>query len=298
MLFTKPLNSRMEAVVFSFQGQSIPLLVQRDDLMHPLISGNKYRKMQAFVQKDAKGYVSFGGAWSNNLLAVAALARMQGVPAVGYIRGDEVRPINPYERWLMQLGMELLPVSRKEYGNKMELYATAASRFPTYVCIPEGGHPQPNGLAFDRWVQEIPEQTGHVLVSCGTGATLLGLASAMQKAGRKSKLWGISAVNAPKFIEQLRLEATRLYPHVQICGSLEGQRFGKSTQPERIIAKAFFKQTGIAPDPVYDSRVLAVMVDCFEKGLFTATDSLLWLHSGGLTGWAGYPSECKELFGL
>jgi len=298
MLFIKPLTSRTEAVVFSFNGHNIRLLVQRDDQLHPLISGNKYRKLQAFVRTDAVGYVSFGGAWSNHLLAVAALARMQGVPSVGYIRGDELRPFNDYERWLTQLGMELKHISRKQYSDKAELYATTASQHPAFQLIPEGGHPQPNGLAFDHWVQEIPEQTDHVLLSCGTGATLLGLAAAMHRAGRKTKLWGISAINAPKFLEQLQLEASQLYPHVQVCASLGGQRFGKNTTKELDLAKAFFKQTGIAPDPVYDSRVLTVLVDCFEKGLFTSTDSILWLHSGGLTGWAGYPSECQELFGL
>ena len=298
MPFTKPLPSRIEAVVFSFNGHNIPMLVQRDDQLHPLISGNKYRKLQAFVQEDTAGYVSFGGAWSNHLLAVAALARMQGLRSVGYIRGDETRPHNLYERWLTQLGMELRHVSRQQYGDKAALHEAAAIQYPAFSCIPEGGYPQPNSLAFDRWLQEIPEKTDHILVSCGTGATLLGLAAAMHRAERNTKLWGISAINAPKFLAQLQTEVHTFFAHATVYGSLKGQRFGKTEAKEMAIAREFFKQTGIAPDPVYDSRVLAVLVEQFDNGNLTAADNILWLHSGGITGWAGYPSECHELFGL
>ncbi len=298
MLFNKPLSSHLEAVVFSFHDLSIPLLVQRDDQLHPLLSGNKYRKLQAFAKEDAAGYVSFGGAWSNHLLAVAALARMQGVPSIGYIRGNEPRPTNLYEVWLKQLGMEIRHLSRAHYAHKAAMYAEAQAAHPTFQCIPEGGHPQPNGKAFDLWLQEIPEHTDHVLLSCGTGATLLGLAAAMQRAKRKTKLWGISAINSPKFIENLLAEVSALYPQAKVEQSLAGQRFGKNSSHELALAKAFFEQTGIAPDPVYDSRVLGVLVEQFKNGKLSAADRILWLHSGGITGWAGYPSECHNLFGL
>lgn len=298
MLCDKPLSSHIEAVVFSFDGCNIALQVLRDDLIHPLISGNKYRKLQAFVKEEAAGYVSFGGAWSNHLLAVAALARLQGVSSVGYIRGDEHRPLNLYESWLKQLGMKLHHLSRKQYADKDALYAICNIKHPQFQCIPEGGHPQPNGLAFDHWVGDIPANTDHLFLSCGTGASMLGLAAALHRAKRKTKIWGISAINAPKFLQKLQTDVSLLHPNALVMGSPAGQRFGKNNEHELALAKAFFEQTGIAPDPVYDSRVLAVLVEQFQLGQIKAADRVLWLHSGGMTGWAGYPSECHELFGL
>lgn len=298
MLHFKPLSSAIETVVFSFQDFNIRLLVQRDDQIHPLLSGNKYRKLQAFVNPDTAGYVSFGGAWSNHLLAVATLARLQGVAAIGYVRGDEQRPMNLYERWLMQLGMELKHVSRKFYADKPALYAHASSANPQYQLIPEGGHPQPHAEAFDQWVSEIPEHVSHILVSCGTGASLLGLAEALNKLGRSIHLWGISAVSSPKFIAQLNTEARKRFEHAQVFASVEAQAFGKNTSSERHLAKTFFEQTGIATDPIYDSRVLTFLIQAFTTGMLQEHEQILWLHSGGLTGWAGYASESHELFGL
>lgn len=298
MLHFKPLSSAIETVVFSFQGLNIPMLVQRDDQIHPLLSGNKYRKLQAFINPNTVGYVSFGGAWSNHLLAVATLARLQGVAAMGYVRGDEQRPMNLYERWLMQLGMELKHVSRQFYADKTALYAHAASSYPLYQLIPEGGHPQPHAEAFEQWVSEIPEHVSHVLVSCGTGATLLGLAEVLNKSGRSIHLWGISAVSSPKFITFLNTEARKRFENAQVFASVEAQAFGKNTPSERHLAKTFFEQTGIATDPIYDSRVLTFLVQAYASGMLQQHHQLIWLHSGGLTGWAGYASESHELFGL
>jgi 1-aminocyclopropane-1-carboxylate deaminase len=299
MNILKPLTSYIEAVAFAFDGVEISFYVQRDDLLHPLLSGNKYRKLQAFVQADAIGYVSIGGAWSNHLLAVATMARIQGVKSVGFVRGNENRAQNLYERWLNQLGMELIHLSRETYSHKEKIYEEAKLRFPEYQIVPEGGHPQPHGRAFDAWVAEIPPFISHLILSCGTGASFLGLAGALHRAGRDDiRLLGVSAIGAQAQLDRLQMDGQSVHAHSSVFGPLDGKRFGKISAERLLLAKSFFEQTGIAPDPVYDTHLLAQIVQLHRNGTLGHQDKVLWLHSGGITGWAGYPSECNELFGL
>lgn len=293
----KPLPP-IEEVAFSFNGIELQLSVQRNDLIHPLISGNKWRKLQAFVEQESQGLMSFGGAWSNHLLAIAALGRMLDKPTVGWIRGDESRKVNHYERWLQQLGMKLHYLSREEYKDKAACQQKVRMLYPNFQLIPEGGEPQPHFAAFDNWLEEIPLHFSHFLLSCGSGATLIGMCKALQLRPREVQLVGIHAVNMSKEINRLTAASQAIWPNAQVIGSPDGKRFGKLSPKRFAMSKAFFEQTGIAPDPVYDASVLLWYAQAVFEGQIPHGSKVLWLHSGGITGWAGYASECQELFGL
>lgn len=288
----------IEDVAFSFEGISMRLHVQRNELIHPLISGNKWRKLEAFFGDAYLGYQSIGGAWSNHLLALAAMGKMLGKPTVGWIRGEEVRSANKYEDWLNQLGMRVHYLSRAAYKHKEAVYALAQRTYPEYRLIPEGGHPQPHFKAFENWLQELPDSYTHFLIGCGTGATLTGMAHALQAKPRKVHLIGISAIHLPQEIQRLNSEALAIWPQTTIEGPMDGKRFGKISGQRLEISKALFQQTGIVPDPVYDASVLLWFQKAVVNGFFCPHDRVLWLHSGGITSWAGYPLECHKLFGL
>ncbi len=288
----------IEEVAFSFEGHFVKLHVQRNDLIHPLVSGNKWRKLAAFVQPQAVGYLSFGGAWSNHLLAVAAMGKMLQQKTVGWIRGEEQRETNTYERWLKQLDMELQFVPRSLFKNKEALYAQAAKHYPELTIIPQGGYPQPSSITFDRWLQEIPPSFTHYLIGCGTGATLLGLAEALQKNARPVTLIGISAIHMPEELERLQQEVQHFWPNSIVNGPPDGKRFGKISTQRLRLSKIFFEQCQLAPDPVYDASLLQWYVEAVQSRYFGANDRVLWLHSGGLSSWAGFRLECHELFGL
>jgi 1-aminocyclopropane-1-carboxylate deaminase/D-cysteine desulfhydrase-like pyridoxal-dependent ACC family enzyme len=139
----------------------------------------------------------------------------------------------------------------------------------------------------------------HLYVSCGTGATFLALAAGLsQRQLNHIRLHGISVEKKPENITTLASQALALHGNSLIYPSPSGRHFGQLTPEMLAISKACFEQKGIAPDPIYDALVLLQIYQNQQKGLHQAHEEILWLHSGGLTGWAGYPSKCHELFGL
>ncbi len=294
------LPSRIDTLQFRYQGTHIRLAVKRDDLIHPLINGNKWRKLAVFVEEapDWMEMVSVGGAYSNHLLAVASLAKSLGKPSFGYLRGDESRAENNYERWLKQLGMQLFKMPRDRYRDKERLYADLAEQHPTALLIPEGGHPLPENNRVADLLDEQPLNYDHILISCGTGATFLALASGLAARKQQLKLHGVSVISQAAFLEDLQAAAQSRYAHSTLSPHPEKKRLGKLSPAMFAISKACFEQTGLAPDPIYDAALLLYLHNALKSGEIKSEESCLWLHSGGLPGWAGYPSECQELFGL
>lgn len=294
------LPSRIDELSFNYRGTPIRLFVKRDDLIHPLINGNKWRKLAAFVE-DAGSYnalVSVGGAFSNHLLAVASLAKALHLPSYGYLRGDENRPDNTYERWLRQLGMQLIKVPRAEYNNKSALYHFLKSQHSRALLIPEGGHPLPAANRLADLLDEQQLHYQHLLVSCGTGATILALAAGLAARKEQLQLHGISVINQVNFIAELQRKLQTIYPHSQVSAHPEKLRLGKLSHAMLAISKACFEQTGLAPDPIYDAALLLYAHEALQSGKIKPEDRCLWVHSGGLPGWSGYPLECQQLFGL
>lgn len=297
-LFTLKPPPVIEEVAFSFDGIHLTFAIQRDDLNDPLISGNKWRKLQAFLTHEAEGYQSFGGAWSNHLLAVAALGKKLGKPTVGWLRGDEQRIPNIYERWLSQLGMQLHHVNRDVFKKKNDLHRLANAAYPNYFTIPEGGWPQPHYRAFYEWLEEIPHHYTHYLIGCGSGTTLIGMCEALHKHSRNVDLIGVHAMNMQVEINRLQQACSKIWPRTTVQSAVDAKRFGKISESRFRIAKSFFEQTGIAPDPIYDSSVLLWYWQAMVSGKLEPNAKYLWLLSGGATSWAGFPSECNKLFSL
>lgn len=296
------LPSSVEAHVIHFEGIAIPLHIKRDDLIHPLISGNKWRKLQYFLAQAKAAQkttlMSVGGAYSNHLLAIAALAKGAGRPSIGYIRGDESRQTNHYERWLAQLGMQLHYVDRTLYRDKEALYSQIAAQHAQAYLVPEGGNPLPDHQYVATLLDEQAMHYQHVVVSCGTGSMMIALAKGMAARGMTAQLHGVSAVHHPAFISQLNAICQQHYHYAKAIGKPTQTRFGKLTPDLLAIGKACFKQTGIAPDPVYDSGLLLYLLQCRREDSIRASEQVLWIHSGGALGWAGWPLKSHELFGL
>lgn len=294
--------SRSESHTLRFAGVEIPLDIKRDDLIHPLISGNKWRKLQYFLSQAALAQkttlMSVGGAYSNHLLALAALAKSTGRQSIGYLRGEERRDPNPYERWLSQLGMQLQYVDRTQFRDKERLYQEMAAQHAHAWLVPEGGDPLPDHRQLAALLDEQSMAYDHLLLSCGTGSTLKALAQGMAERAMRTRLHGVSAVQHPNFVQQLTLACRMHYPNTLVVGNPAKTRFGKLHPRMFAMAKACLEQTGIAPDPVYDSALLLYLLQCHQDGSIKAHEKVLWIHSGGSLGWAGYFSECHELFSL
>ncbi|MFF0073712.1 1-aminocyclopropane-1-carboxylate deaminase/D-cysteine desulfhydrase [Streptomyces sp. NPDC005494] len=167
-----------------FARHGVTLLLKRDDLIHPDLPGNKWRKLAPNLRAAAgRTVLTFGGAYSNHLRATAAAGRLLGFPTVGVVRGDELahRPLNPSLAQCAADGMRLHFVDRTTYRAKTspEVLDGLLSLFGDCLVVPEGGS---NALAAQGCAalgEELRGLTGTVAVACGTGGTLAGLAAGL-----------------------------------------------------------------------------------------------------------------------
>ncbi|MEU9062133.1 pyridoxal-phosphate dependent enzyme [Streptomyces sp. NPDC048430] len=167
-----------------FARHGVTLLLKRDDLIHPDLPGNKWRKLALNLRAAAgRTVLTFGGAYSNHLRATAAAGRLLGFPTVGVVRGDELaaRPLNPSLARCAADGMRLHFVDRATYRAKAspDVLEGLLRLFGECVVIPEGGS---NALAAQGCTElgrELLGRTGTVAVACGTGGTLAGLAAGL-----------------------------------------------------------------------------------------------------------------------
>jgi 1-aminocyclopropane-1-carboxylate deaminase/D-cysteine desulfhydrase-like pyridoxal-dependent ACC family enzyme len=270
----------------------IRLLLKRDDLLHPLVSGNKWRKLKhnllAARQQNYKTLLTFGGAYSNHLYAVAAAGQTFGFQTIGIVRGDELAttPRNPTLARCEQLGMSLYFVSRNDYRRKDDPAYLAALLYqfgPAYV-LPEGGT---NELAVRGTAELIPElitQLGaapdYVCCPVGTGGTVAGLVQAVQTGTLDTQVLGFSAVGAATAIPGLP-DADRQW---QLLTAYTFGGYARTTPELLAFIRAVEQRTGILFEQVYTGKMLYGIYSLARQGFFFSGATVVAVHTGGLQG--------------
>jgi 1-aminocyclopropane-1-carboxylate deaminase len=258
--------------------RGVTLLLKRDDLIHPDLPGNKYRKLHLnLAAATAAGHdtlLTFGGAYSNHLRATAAAGRLLGLATVGVVRGDELadRPLNESLARAAADGMRLHFIDRATYRRKTdpEVLGTLLGRFgPAYV-VPEGGS---NSLAARGCAdlgRELRDGPDVVAVACGTGGTLAGLAAGL---GPEQRAIGFPVLKGggrlEEGIQRLQEEAFggrrgdwRLESRFHHGG------YARSTPELEAFAEDFATRHGLAPDRVYVAKMLHGVFTLADEGLF------------------------------
>ena len=282
-----------------FDRQHIRLLVKRDDLLHPYISGNKWRKLKYNLLEasrlGAKKFITFGGAYSNHLAAVAAAGMEFGFSTLGVVRGERVEPLNPTLKYVEACGMELKYVSRANFRKKsnVSILEDLKINFNDCYVLPEGGS---NCLALPgvaELVDEIEVQLGglpsYLCTASGTGGTLTGIVSGLE--GRSTAL-GISVLKG----DFLKNDIANL---LESCGEPPRNNWQVNTdyhfggyakfKPELIDFINNFKKTpGIPLDPIYTGKLFFAVFDLAEKGFFEKNSTVVLVHTGGLQGISGF----------
>lgn len=307
---------------FEWEERGISLWMKRDDMIHPFISGNKWRKLKyALREAGARGcdrLVTFGGAWSNHLLATACAGATFGFKTLGFVRGDE-KVSNPVLSLCSLFGMELRYVDRERYRDKAALFRfffpTETERAQVYF-IDEGGFgphamsgcseiisellmPVDGAARSEAHGEAPPRVYEHIFCACGTGATLAGLAKGLeenarvdigwQKHGGKrspTKLHGVPVLKNADFVaDQVR----ELYPpaNFEWHNAYHFGGYAKSTPALDHFIRDFCSRTGILIEPVYTGKLCYAVFDLIKQGKFRHGDRILILHSGGLTGLLG-----------
>ncbi|MFF1652782.1 1-aminocyclopropane-1-carboxylate deaminase/D-cysteine desulfhydrase [Streptomyces sp. NPDC058255] len=265
-----------EAVDERFARHGVRLLLKRDDLIHPELIGNKWRKLTPNLEAAAgRTVVTFGGAYSNHLRATAAAGRILGLPTLGVIRGQELadRPLNPSLARCAADGMRLHFVDRATYRHKTEPRTLAgilrAAAVEDAYVVPEGGS---NSLAV-RGCQELgAELRGHadvVALACGTGGTLAGLAAGLAPGQRAL---GIPVLRGGFLGRDIQALQQAAFGARRGTWSLDDRfHFGgyARTTPELdAFAEDFAHRHGLPVEGLYVAKMLYGLVALAQEGAF------------------------------
>jgi 1-aminocyclopropane-1-carboxylate deaminase len=273
---------------------NVELWIKRDDLLHSVISGNKWRKLKYILAHALSltidTLVSMGGAYSNHLHALAYAGRILNLKTVGMVRGGEPAVLNPTLRDLRDWGMELHFVSRSEY-RQLRQYKDWNSH-PAFKAsaywLPEGGAAPLALRGVSEIVREIGMDYDYLCMPCGSGATLAGLVSAAPEVA----LLGFAALKGGEFLQE-QVEA--LLPHEirppcrwSIISDYHFGGLAKTTPVLHDFIGAFVASAGIALEPVYTGKMLYGIYDLAQQGYFSAGARIIALHTGGLQGNRGF----------
>ena len=258
-------------------GRQINLDILRIDTIHPVISGNKWFKLQGWLEQarrqNAKQLLTFGGAWSNHIVATACSAAENQIPAIGIIRGE--KPATPSQTLLdaRSYGMELRYISREEYNRKSDpVWLDELSQSNPHACmIPEGGAGLP-GIRGCEEILRVKDTTSytHIICAYGTGTMLQGLLDA---AAPGQTVLGVSV---------LKGHPATPCPHV--IGEYHFGGYARHTPDLIAFMNEFYSHSGIPTDFVYTGKTCFAVFDMIRKDFFPPGSRLLIIHSGGLQG--------------
>mgnify|MGYP001818232959 CR=1 FL=1 len=280
------------------KGTSQSFAIKREDLIHPIISGNKYRKLKYNVLEARRlkmtTLLTFGGAYSNHIAATAYSAYINNLKSIGVIRGQELEPQiedNPTLSFAKSCGMQFIFVSREAYRKKSEAPFLKGLReqFGDFYVIPEGGT---NELAI-KGCEEIlgPEDAmyDYICTCVGTGGTISGIINASKS---HQKIVGFPALKSDFLEQEIRKFATR--SNWELVKEYHFGGYGK-IKPELIAFINTFKRNYNIPlDPIYTGKMMFGLFDLIEKGFFPKNSKILVIHTGGLQGIAGMNLKLKR----
>ena len=271
----------------------------RLDLFDALAPGNKWFKLQGHLARArTQGLgrlVSFGGAWSNHLHALAALGSKEGVATVGIVRGDDVGQLSATLRDCKDWGMELVFVSRSEYRRRHDpdYLAQLATRFDKSLLIPEGGG-NSEGVAgcvrIGRMLAQCQNRPGKVVVAVGTGTTLAGLAIGL---GVGWNIVGVSALKGAADLHNRIAEAIQSSSKTATVAGWELLQddhcggFARVTPALKQFMLDFEAVHQVPLDHVYTGKALFAVHNLRRTGVWSADDPVTVIHTGGLQGRRG-----------
>ena len=263
-----------------FDEKLIKVFVKRDDLIHPIISGNKWRKLREYIQfaqfNEIKQIISFGGAYSNHLYALAFATKAFGIQSIGIVRGEELHTnSNPYLSQLNDWGMQLHFATRAEYQLKS---IPETIDVDNSLIIAEGGF----GIEAIQGIKELTNeikssnQFQHIICPIGTGSTYLGLCHSIQDV----KVHGILTLNNKTEIEENSIKLK--IPIQEIHENYIFGKYAKASNELDIFCGQFHNKHQIKIEPIYTGRMFYGLYDLISKEYFKPGSKILALHTGGI----------------
>lgn len=276
----------------------ITLEIKREDLLHPFVSGNKFRKLKYNVlQAKAENHsvlLTFGGAFSNHIAAVAYAGKEQGFETIGVIRGDELRDKiseNPTLSFAQECGMRFEFVTREAYRHKTDaaFIEQLQAKFGSFYLVPEGGT---NDLAVkgcEEILTELDADFDFICSAVGTGGTISGL---INSALPHQKVLGFPALKGDFLQNEIRKFVTN--KNWELITDYHFGGYGKVTTEFIEWMNWFYAQTGIPLDPIYTGKMVFGVMDLIQRNYFPPKSKILMIHTGGLQGIAGMNAKLRN----
>ena len=278
--------------------KQVALVVKREDLIHPFISGNKYRKLKYNIleakQRGLDTILTFGGAYSNHIAATAYAGKLYGIRTIGVIRGEELGQNwmhNPTLAKAHEHGMSFKFVSRTAYREKADIsfLDMLDKDFGAYYLIPEGGA---NLLAV-KGCEEIltPDDKGFNVICCsvGTGGTLAGIVNSSL---HYQRIIGFPSLKGDFLKKDIRNFTAKENWEINTDYHFGG--YAKVSEMLIEFINYFKEKTNIPTDPIYTGKLLYGILDLVKNDYFKPGTKILAIHSGGLQGIAGMNLVLKK----
>ena len=273
--------------------QKVQIDLLRLDLIHPVISGNKWYKLRYYLE-DAidKGFTeiaSFGGAYSNHIVATACASQERNIKSVGFIRGEQTNPLSHTLQAAISYGMQLEFINRTQYQNKQIIIEQNADQ--TRYWIPEGGY----GILGAKGATSILDEVDlrkytHIVAAVGSGTMIAGILNGSMS---HQTVIGISSQknNFSLDNEVLQLTAPENQYRLKMNHNYHFGGFAKHPSDLLDFMVEFWNKEMIPTDIVYTGKLLFAITDLLQKQYFKQGDKVLVIHSGGLQGNLSLPEN-------
>ncbi|MEQ8552670.1 MAG: pyridoxal-phosphate dependent enzyme [Cyclobacteriaceae bacterium] len=284
-----------------FEEKELEVWIKRDDLIHPTIMGNKWRKLKynlEFAKKERyEGVLTFGGAYSNHIAATAAACYEHSLPSIGIIRGEELNAdSNATLRFASNHGMHLEFINREAYRNvRSNPDAYELRTQGNYYRLPEGGT---NGMAIKgcaEIIRELPDSFDFITTPLGTGGTMAGLLKGMEGNGM---LLGFSSLKGAFVRNDFQKLIDSQHINFSNFKILTDYHFGGYAKvPDDLIA--FINRTkakfDLQFDPIYNGKMYFGVLKLIDQDYFRRKSKILVLHTGGLQGVSAFNDHRNQI---
>jgi len=295
------LNQKVELEELKRAG--VTLFIKREDLLHPVISGNKYRKLKYNLErariKKKRTLLTFGGAYSNHISAVSYAGKKFGFKTIGIIRGEELKKNlintldnNPTLRFANENGMKIMFISRSEYRLKesRQFLDKLSHDFGDFYLIPEGGTNELAVKGCMEILEEKDKEFDKICSAVGTGGTISGL---INSSNEQQDIIGFPALKGD-FLEKEIKKIVKSKSNWKLMLDYHFGGYGKVNEELVNFINNFKFETSIPLDPVYTGKMMFGILDMVKRGRFESGTKILAIHTGGLQGIEGMNINLKR----
>jgi 1-aminocyclopropane-1-carboxylate deaminase len=277
----------------SLRQMDVSLFVKREDQNHPTVSGNKWWKLkhnlEAATRQQAGTILSFGGAYSNHIYALAAATAELGLKSIGIIRGEQPAQLSPTLQFAEAQGMRLHFLSREAYRQKSseELINTMRQEWGAFFYVPEGGSNLLGVRGAADWAMQLQKEVDFdfVCLPVGSGGTLAGIS---QQLSTTRQAVGYAVLKNAGFLFREVQQLGGAMDRLRLSTDFHGGGYARASESLLHFIEKMEKDYQLPLDPVYTAKALYGVLEEVKQGLFPRGSTILFLHTGGLQGRLGF----------